>query len=160
MDGGIHPNLFFKWQIWMLTTHWNHLGFLISIPGVRNVLQSQEGFLIFLKIFFFDFSMFLDVLGDLWTFFFENIFWEQHFVKVIGKISKIFDISEKFRFFFFTFFNVSGCFWGSENFFFWGGGEAPYGGRRPPQEQEARRASMFLYIYIYIYTYSKIYIYI
>ena len=30
----------------MLTTYWNHLGFLISIPGVRNVLQSQEGYLI------------------------------------------------------------------------------------------------------------------
>ena len=41
------PQSFFTWQIWMLTTHWNHLGFLISIPGVRNVLQSQEGFLIF-----------------------------------------------------------------------------------------------------------------
>ena len=41
--------------------------------------------------------------------------------------------------------------------FFLRGGRSPLGrpkasgGRRPPQEQEARRASMFLYIYIYIY---------
>ena len=39
--------------------------------------------------------------------------------------------------------------------FFLRGGRSPLGrpkasgGRRPPQEQEARRASMFLYIYIY-----------
>ena len=34
---------FGKWQIWSLTTHWNHFGLLISNPGVSDVLQSQEG---------------------------------------------------------------------------------------------------------------------
>ena len=53
----------------MLTTHWNHLGFLISIPGVRNVLQSQEGFLIFVQKNVSNFSMFLGVSGDFATFF-------------------------------------------------------------------------------------------
>ena len=46
--------IFFKWQIRTLTTHWNHLGFLISIPGVRNVLQSHEVFLIDAKYNFED----------------------------------------------------------------------------------------------------------
>ena len=47
-----------------------------------------------------------------------------------------------------------GTFWGA------GGGEAPCGGQRPPQEQEARRSSMFLYIYIYMNIFIYIYIYI
>ena len=33
---------FGKWKIWSLTTHWNHFVFMVSIPEVRNVLQSQE----------------------------------------------------------------------------------------------------------------------
>ena len=36
-----------------MTTHWNHFGFLISISGVRNVLQSQEVFLMDDQIYFF-----------------------------------------------------------------------------------------------------------
>ena len=43
------PQSFFEWKIWTLTTNWNPLEFLISNPGVRNVLWSQEGFLIFSK---------------------------------------------------------------------------------------------------------------
>ena len=46
----------------MLTTNWNHLGFLISIPGVRNVLQSQEGFLIDDQIYIFLFLRYIGVL--------------------------------------------------------------------------------------------------
>ena len=43
-----------------------------------------------------------------------------------------------------TFFNASWYFELSGNFLGAGGGEAPCGGRRPPQEQEARRASMLI----------------
>jgi len=88
--------------------------------------------------------MFLDVLGDFKTFFFQKNFREQNFQKVTGKISKI--LEKKIEFFFLHFsmlLDILGClgtFWGA------GGGEAPCGGRRPPQEQEAQRASMFLYI--------------
>ena len=42
--------------------------------------------------------------------------------------------------------DISGCL---GTFLRAGGGQAPCGGRRPPKEQEARRASMFLNIYIY-----------
>ena len=47
---------FFKWKVWSGRSHWNHLGFLISISGVRNVLQSQEVFLIDAKSNFFNFE--------------------------------------------------------------------------------------------------------
>ena len=64
---------FGKGQIWSLTTRWNHFGFLISIPGVRNVLQSQEGVPDFFKFILSLFSTFLGVSGDLGTFFSSKI---------------------------------------------------------------------------------------
>ena len=39
------PQSFSTWKVWSGTSHWIHLGFPISIPGVRNILQSQEVFL-------------------------------------------------------------------------------------------------------------------
>ena len=38
------------------TSNWNHLGLLISIPGVRNILQSQEVFLMDAKSIFLKFE--------------------------------------------------------------------------------------------------------
>ena len=47
---------FFKWKVRSGRSQWNHLGFLISIPGVRNILQSQEVFLMDAKSNFFNFE--------------------------------------------------------------------------------------------------------
>ena len=54
---------FGKWQIWLWTTHWIHFGFLISITGVRNVLQTQEGVPTFFQRILSHFSMSLGVRG-------------------------------------------------------------------------------------------------
>ena len=50
------PQSFFTWKLWSWTSHWNHLEFLISISGLRNVLQSQEVFLMDAKSIFFNFE--------------------------------------------------------------------------------------------------------
>ena len=47
------PQSFSTWKVRSETSHWIHLGFPISIPGVRNVLQSQEVFLMDAKSNFF-----------------------------------------------------------------------------------------------------------
>ena len=54
-------------------------------------------------------------------FLFENIFWEQNFEKVIGKISEISEISEKYRFLK-KMFQCLQMVWGFGNLIFWGGG--------------------------------------
>ena len=70
---------FGKWQVWSLTIHWNHFGFLISIPGVRNVLQSQEEVPDFqkIKIKFFNVSRcFGGFRNFFFLFFFRDHFWK------------------------------------------------------------------------------------
>ena len=66
---------FSKWQIW----HWNHFGFLISIPGIGNILQRKKRFLIFSKNFFLHFSMFFIVLrvSGNFGFLFFGPFWKK-----------------------------------------------------------------------------------
>ena len=39
------PQSFSKGKVCSVTSYWYHLGFLISIQGVKNVFQSQEEFL-------------------------------------------------------------------------------------------------------------------
>ena len=54
-----------------MKTYWDYLVLPISIPGVRKVLKSQEGFLIL--IFFLTFSMFPKILWGLATFLLTHI---------------------------------------------------------------------------------------
>ena len=75
-------------QIWSLTTHWNNCGFLIFIPGVRNVLKSQEGFLM-LNIFFFTLFTVSQYFGP------TSCFLVNCLEKVIGKTNYFLDVSIK-----------------------------------------------------------------
>ena len=87
---------FDKWQVWSLTTHWNHFGFLISISGVRKVLQSQQGFLIFFTknvITFLDVSRCFERFVN-FLFLFRDNFWK----KLLAKCWKSWFIFLHFRF--------------------------------------------------------------
>ena len=79
-----------------------HLEKKFTFERVRNVLQSQEGFLIFVK--FLDVSQCFRGFGNFFKFIFLT-----HFSKVNGKISEIFE--NKIDFFFYIF----QCLW-----IFWG----------------------------------------
>ena len=50
------PQFFSTWKVRSETSHWIHLGFPISIPGTRNLLQSQEVFLMYAISNFFNFE--------------------------------------------------------------------------------------------------------
>ena len=46
----------FRMKVRSGRSQWNYLGFLITIPGIRNVIQSQEVFLMDAKYNFFNFE--------------------------------------------------------------------------------------------------------
>ena len=75
---------FGKWQVWSLATYWNLFGFLISIAGVRNLLQSQEGVPDFFKKMYHIFKCF-SVFWRVWQLLF--LFFSFPFLeKVTSKI--------------------------------------------------------------------------
>ena len=157
MDEGINPNPFVNERYGC----WLHIKTILGSwsPSQESGTSSKvrKGSWFFPK-FFYSFSRCFSMFwGILRLFFFKKIFGNKFFEKWLAKFRKFW--RKKMIFFFYIF----QCFW-----IFWGvwellggagGGEAPCGGRRPPQEQEARRASMFLSIYIYMKRKFKKYMY-
>ena len=116
---------FCKLQVQSLTRHWNHFGFLISISGVRNVLQSQEGVpdKKKIKIKFFNVSRCFGRFGNFYYLFIFGTIFE----KVTAKISEISRI-----YFFYTFRFVGRQNWGKDS----KQGRSPKRGAKPlPQDR-------------------------